>query len=87
MKTLAQFKSELNVTALSFIVSKEKKRTFTTIKDPSINQDITLLVSKEFNAEKPAFVVPTTNQETGEMYKNCFTIVNSDKVEASSLVL
>ena len=81
MKTLAQFKKELGVDSISFVKSVEKDRTFATIKNT------TIIVSKTFDSSKPAFVVPTADKDTGEIYPNTFTICNSEKVVMSDLVL
>ena len=70
MKTLAQFKQELNVDNIQLLQGKGRK--FATVRD------ISIIVSKECDLSKPLFVTKLNDQETGQIVANAYVIVNSE---------
>lgn len=70
MKTLNQFKKEMGIDIIDLL--QGKGRMYCKVKD------IDIIVSKSCDLTKPLFIISTTNQETGNVVANLFTIINSD---------
>ncbi len=77
MKTLNQFKSEENISKIDFL--QGKGRAFATVNDKQ------LVVSKDFDATKAAYVTPlskfnngTDDTDGSTIVPNAFVLVNSE---------
>ena len=76
MQTLPSFKKSHGIDTLEFF--KGANREFASCTSSLTKETITLIISSKFDAAKPAFVSPTTNETSGEQYKNTFTIHNAE---------
>lgn len=76
MQTLSSFKKAHSIDTLEFF--KGNKREFASVTSGLLKETITLIISENYVSDKPAFVSTTTNTESGEQYKNTFTIHNAD---------
>ena len=77
MKTLKQFKQEMNIDSIGLM--QGKGRAFAQVRENSI------IVAKDCDLQKPLFVTPLNNQETGLVVANAYVIVNSDVKMLGSL--
>ena len=70
MKTLNQFKSDLNVETIQFMIGP-KGREFATI------GDVTLIVSPKLVDTEPMYVLPITKNKLGDTLENVYTLCNT----------